>query len=55
MDNLIRKIAAELHISADLLKKLIEIERPKVHLQKRRGAKDEIRRAIEDFLGRKEA
>ena len=44
------EIAAKHRVDASLLMKLIEIERKKVHLERRRGVKDELRRTIEQHL-----
>ena len=46
MDDLIERIAEKHETSAELLSRLLEYEKSKVHLNKRRGAKDEIRRMI---------
>ena len=50
MDELIKEIAESSGADPELLKKLIEYERPKVHLERRRGARDELRRMIERHL-----
>ena len=54
MDKLLQDTAREHKVDAKLLEQLVEIERPKVHLSKRRGVKAELRRAIEEHMeGRK--
>jgi hypothetical protein len=50
MDKLLKETAKEHGVDPALLKGLIEIEKAKVHLQRRRGAKAELRQAIEKHL-----
>jgi hypothetical protein len=50
MDDLIEEVARKQGVDRELLKRLIEYERTKVHLSKRRGAKDELRQQIEKHL-----
>ena len=55
MDNeLIEKVAQEHGVEPDLLHRLIELEREKVHLEKRRGIKEKIRQIIEEALDKEE-
>ena len=51
MDELIREAAKKHGTSPDLLKKLLEWERPRVHLNKRRGLKKDLRRILESHCG----
>lgn len=50
MDKLLKETAKEHGVDAALLRHLIEIEKSKVHLKIRRGAKAELRRAIEQHM-----
>jgi hypothetical protein len=50
MDKIIREVAAEHQVDPELLRRLIQVEQDKVHLERRRGAKDELRRIIEEHL-----
>lgn len=52
MDDRIRKIADKHEVDPDLIQALVEYEKTKVHLERRRGAKDEIRRLIEKSIER---
>jgi hypothetical protein len=47
-DALLQEIAEKHEVDADLLEQLIVFERTKVHLEKRRGAKKQIRKMIEE-------
>ena len=49
-DRLLTDVAEKHDVDPDLLKQLIGYEQGRVHLQKRRGAKDEIRRIIEHSI-----
>lgn len=50
MDELIDEIALKHQVDPEFLRGLISYERTKVHLQRRRGAKDELRRRIEKHI-----
>lgn len=50
MDKLLKETAKEHDVEPALLRRLIDIEKSKVHLQKRRGAKIELRQAIEQHM-----
>ena len=54
LDELLHEIAEKYHVDPNLVKSLIEFESTKVHLEKRRGAKDQIRKLIEEWVGRAE-
>ena len=54
-DVLLKKIAKKLGVDSALLKKLIEIEEGKVHLERRRGIVYSLRKTIEDFEGGRSA
>lgn len=47
---LLNSIAEKHQVDVVLIRRLIEFEKEKVHLERRRGAKDNIRRMIEDWL-----
>ena len=47
MDDLIRTIAEKHSCDDDLIRRMIDYEQSKVHLERRRGAKDELRRLLE--------
>lgn len=47
---LLREVAAKHGVDPRLLLQLIAIEREKVHLERRRGAKDELRAVIESHV-----
>lgn len=49
-DELLREIAERHSVDPELVKSLIEFESTKVHLEKRRGAKKHIRKAIQNWL-----
>ena len=49
MDNgLIKEVAENYGVDADLIKTLLAYEQTRVHLDKRRGAKDQLRTLIEE-------
>ena len=48
-DALLKKIAKKMGVNPNLLKHLIEIEESKVHLERRRGVVDTLRKNIEEF------
>lgn len=50
MDEVIQEVATKHNVDPALLRQLIELERGKVHLERRRGAKDELRGVIEKHL-----
>ena len=50
MDDLIREITEKHGVDARLLQDLLKVELGKVHLERRRGAKDELRSIIEQHL-----
>lgn len=54
MDELVKKLAQKHDVAEGLIQRLIAYEQSRVHLQKRRGAKDELRRIIEKHLGEHE-
>ena len=45
---LLRKVAKQKGVDAALLQRLIEIEQGKVHLERRRGIVDTLRKTIEE-------
>jgi hypothetical protein len=49
-EKLLREVAEKHGVPPDLLNALIEYEKGRVHLQRRRGAKAEIQRTIEQHL-----
>lgn len=49
-DRLLTEIAEKHDVDPDLLKDLIDYEQGRVHLKKRRGAKGDIQRIIEDRI-----
>jgi hypothetical protein len=49
-ENLVQETAEKHNVDVELLKKLIAFEKTKVHLEKRRGAKGQIRKIIEDAI-----
>ncbi len=55
MDKLLQEAASEHEVDAKLLERLVEIERPKVHLKTRRNVKVELRRAIEEHMEGRES
>lgn len=48
-EDLLRKISNEHQVDVRLIEELIDFEKTKVHLERRRGAKDHIRRTIETW------
>ncbi len=50
MDELVEEIAEKHDVDAKLIQRLVDYEKTMVHLQKRRGAKDELRRLIEQHI-----
>ena len=50
MDELIKEIALKHNIDPALIQRLVEYEQTKVHLQKRRGARDDLRLLIEQHI-----
>ncbi len=50
MDELVEEIAEKRKVDAKLIQRLIDYEKTKVHRQRRRGAKDELRRLIERHI-----
>lgn len=50
-DTLLEEVAKKHDVEANLLRKLIDFERTKVHLEKRRGVKEQIRKIIEEEGG----
>ncbi|MCI0623305.1 MAG: hypothetical protein L0387_16875 [Acidobacteria bacterium] len=54
MDDLICEVAKKHDADADLLRQLIDYEQTKVHLERRRGAKDELCRFLEKHIEEKD-
>ena len=50
MDELIRDCAERQRTDPQLLRQLIDYEKTKVHMERRRGAKDDHRRIIEAHI-----
>jgi len=50
MNELIKEIAERHKVDPALIQRLVEYEQAKVHLRKRRGAKTELRRKIEELI-----
>jgi hypothetical protein len=50
MDELIRQLSERHKVDADLISQLLQYEQTKIHMERRRGAKDELRRIIEKHL-----
>jgi hypothetical protein len=50
MDELITQCAERHAIASELVRRLIEYEKTKVHLERRRGAKEDLRRIIEAHI-----
>jgi hypothetical protein len=46
-EELLHDVAQKHEVDAELLRELIAFEAPKVHLEKRRGAKEGLRKIIE--------
>ena len=53
MKDLIERIAKKHGVDASLLERMIQIEREKVHLEKRRNVRQELRKCIESAQGKK--
>jgi hypothetical protein len=49
-DKLLQEASEKNQVDLPLLQKLIDFEATKVHMRRRRGAKDSIRKMIEDWL-----
>ena len=49
-ESLLRDIAEEHEVSATLLQELITYEQGRVHLQRRRGARNDIQQIIEQHI-----
>lgn len=47
---ILEEVAMEFDVDLNLLSEMINYERDKVHLKKRRGAKDELRKMIEQWI-----
>lgn len=52
-EKLLAEVAKEFDVDLLLINQLIEMEKAKVHLQRRRGVKGEIIRLIENYLNKK--
>ena len=50
MDDLINETARKHNVDPDLIRGLLAVEQSKVHLRKRRGAKDELRQLVEKHI-----
>ena len=50
MDELVNEIAGKYNVVPELIERLVAYEQTKVHLERRRGAKDELRRVIEQHI-----
>jgi hypothetical protein len=50
MDDLIEEVATRHDVDRKLIECLIDYERKRVHLSKRRGAKDDLRQLIEKHI-----
>ena len=50
MDELVCETAEKHNVEPALIRLLVEYEQTKVHLQRRRGAKGELRRLIEQHI-----
>jgi len=50
MDDLIRRAAENHGADPELIQQLVEYEQTRVHLERRRGAKDDLRRLIEQHI-----
>ena len=49
-DEILEQVTSEHNVDIELLTTLIEYERDRVHLKKRRGARDDLRHGIEQWL-----
>lgn len=47
MDELIRQLSEQHQVDPDLIEQLLQYEQTKIHMERRRGAKDDLRRIIE--------
>ena len=54
MDKLVDEIAEGHNVAPELIERLVVYEQTKVHLERRRGAKDELRRVIEQHIEEQE-
>jgi len=54
MNKIIDEVAQKHGADPGLIRQLLEYEETKVHLQRRRGAKDELRRRIEQHINENE-
>ncbi len=54
MDELIRQLTEKYGVDPGLVQKLVEYEQTKVHLERRRGARDALRRLIEQHIEEKQ-
>lgn len=54
MDKLVSQIAEKHKVTPELIERLVAYEQTKVHLERRRGAKDELRRVIEQHIEEQE-
>ena len=52
MDKVIDEVAVENNVSVDLLRRLIDYEQGRVHLERRRGAMEDLKRLIEENMDR---
>ncbi|MFC1976418.1 DNA modification system-associated small protein [Chloroflexota bacterium] len=52
---LLQEVSEKHQVDLQLLQNLIAFEATKVHMQRRRGAKDGLRKLIEDWLEEKQA
>lgn len=50
MDEMVQEGAEKYGVSPSLIQQLIEYEQTRVHLQKRRGSRDDLRQIIEQYL-----
>lgn len=50
MDNIIYEVAQKHGADPELVRQLLQYEQSKVHLERRRGAKDDLRRIIEQHI-----
>jgi hypothetical protein len=50
IDNIIHEVAQKHGADPALIQQLVEYEQTKVHLERRRGAKEDLRRRIEQHI-----
>lgn len=50
--SLLEQVAKEFNVDTQLLHSLIQYEQSRVHLLRRRGAKNELRQIIEQWIGK---